>query len=80
MYSRTIKLIIKDFLKGFIDISKVSDKTDIFASGLINSLFAMQLILFIEEKFNFQISNDDLKLDNFRTIDSITSFIQKKTN
>jgi acyl carrier protein len=52
---------------------------DIFASGLVNSLFAMQLVLFVENEFAIKIDNEDLTIDNFRTINALAELIDRKT-
>jgi methoxymalonate biosynthesis acyl carrier protein len=51
------------------------DDEDIFESGLVNSLFAMQLLLFVEQEFAIEISGEELEQDNFRTVDSITALV-----
>jgi methoxymalonate biosynthesis acyl carrier protein len=51
---------------------------DIFGSGFGNSLFAMQLVRFVEERFGFEIDGDDLEIANFRTIRSVSRLIEKK--
>ena len=48
---------------------------DLFASGLISSLFAMELIVHVEGTFGVSVQGDDLKLVNFRTIDAICALI-----
>jgi acyl carrier protein len=65
------------FLEKFIQ-TDVEDDEDLFASGLVNSLFAMQLVLFVEKEFNIQVENQDLDIANFRSVNAITSFIQNK--
>jgi acyl carrier protein len=52
---------------------------DIFATGFVNSLFAMQLVLFVESEFKIRIQDDDLELDNFRTLNAIGRLIESKT-
>lgn len=66
------------FLAKYID-KPVRDDEDLFATGLVNSLFAMQLVLFVESEFKIQVSNEDLDLDNFRAIQNIGNFVSKKT-
>jgi acyl carrier protein len=67
----------KAFLAQFISV-QVGNDDDLFASGLVNSLFAMQLVLFVEKEFGFKVENDDLDYDNFRTLNAIVGFIQRK--
>jgi methoxymalonate biosynthesis acyl carrier protein len=67
----------KSFLAQFINVDVANDE-DLFASGLVNSLFAMQLVLFIEKEFSIKVENEDLDYDNFRTLNAIVGFIERK--
>lgn len=51
---------------------------DIFAMGFINSLFAMELVMFIEKTFEITVPNEDLKFDNFRTVASMTALVARQ--
>lgn len=73
-----IKSAIKQFLKGAFKNYDLQDHEDIFALGFVNSLFAMQLVLFVEKHFHITIDNEDLELDNFRTINALTNLVQRK--
>jgi methoxymalonate biosynthesis acyl carrier protein len=54
------------------------DDDPIFASGFVNSLFAMQLILFIEKEFHISVCREDLTPENFQTIAAVATLIRKK--
>lgn len=58
--------------------SAVRDDDDIFKRGLVNSLFAMQLVVFIEQAFGISVDDDDLDLDNFCSVDAMTAFVSRK--
>jgi acyl carrier protein len=70
---------IKDFLSRFFGNHELHEDEDIFASGFVNSMFAMQLVLFIEQEFQVTIKNEDLDFENFRTINAIVSLLERKT-
>jgi acyl carrier protein len=72
------KVKIKKFLSRYVRNYDLKDDTDIFGGGLVNSLFAMQLITYLEKEFAITIENKDLKLDNFRTICAIDNLIAEK--
>ena len=74
-----LKEEIRNFLRKYIDENQFNDNTNIFTEGFVNSLFAMDLIVFMEKNYHFQINNDDLKMDNFKSVDSIAALIQKNT-
>lgn len=73
-----IKEKIRGFLFRFFRKGELGDDDDIFELGFINSLFAMQLVLFLEKEFCLRIDNKDLDFNNFRTINSINKFIEQK--
>lgn len=72
------RTILKSFLASYLQGPPLADDEDIFASGVVNSLFAMQLVLFVEREFGIAVENDDLELDNFRTIEALVRFIARK--
>jgi acyl carrier protein len=70
---------IKTFLSRFLGNHELHEDEDIFATGFVNSMFAMQLVLFIEQEFQVTIENEDLDFDNFRTINAIVRLLDRKT-
>jgi methoxymalonate biosynthesis acyl carrier protein len=69
---------IKGFLSRFFRNYELGDEEDIFALGFVNSLFAMQLVLFIEREFQITIEDEDMDIDNFRTIRAMVALIERK--
>lgn len=67
-----------DFLSRYFDINSINDQTDLFQSGLVNSLFSMQLLMFLEKQYHITINNDDLNIDNFKSIQAIRDFTRCK--
>jgi methoxymalonate biosynthesis acyl carrier protein len=53
---------------------------DIFSLGFINSLFAMELVMFIERTFQIEVENSDLRLDNFRSIETMGKLVDLYLN
>ena len=49
--------------------------TDLFESGLLDSLAFVDLLVQLEREFGTTIALDDLEVDNFRSIDRIASFV-----
>ena len=74
-----IKTQIKQFLARFFQNYDLQEDEDIFALGFVNSLFAMQLVLFVEQTFQVTVDNEDLDIDNFRTINALSNLIKHKT-
>ena len=69
----------REFLARFFQDLNLTDEEDIFALVFINSLFAMQLVLFVEREFGFTVEDTDLDIENFRSLNAIASLIERKT-
>ncbi|GGO21626.1 acyl carrier protein [Micromonospora parathelypteridis] len=70
--------IIRDFVGSHINGLTVGDDEDIFATGYVNSLFAVQLVMFVENTFGVTANGNDLDIANFRTINVIDAFVAGK--
>jgi methoxymalonate biosynthesis acyl carrier protein len=71
-------LEIRDGLLGFLGErvkATVTPEQDMFAAGLVSSMFAMQLVVHLEEAYGIAVVGSDLKLDNFRTVDAMTALV-----
>jgi acyl carrier protein len=69
---------IGNFISRALNQCDVGADEDIFASGLANSLFAMQLVDFVEREFGIEIESEDLEIDNFRTIGRVAALVDRK--
>jgi methoxymalonate biosynthesis acyl carrier protein len=74
------KTKLRDFIGSFIRNKEFTNSVNIFDSGFVNSMFVMQLILFVEKEFVLTVENEDLDLKNFASIDMLDDFIAKKKN
>lgn len=69
---------IEEALLGFLTErvkTEVDADQDLFASGLVSSMFAMQLVVHLEEAYDIAIIGPELKLDNFRTVQAMTALV-----
>jgi acyl carrier protein len=66
---------IRQFITGRFPQVTLSDEQDIFALGFVNSLFAMELVMFTEQTFGVRVPNDELRRENFRSVDSMVELI-----
>jgi acyl carrier protein len=69
---------IRSFLSRSFAGRAVADQDDIFALGFANSLFAMQLVAFIEKQFGIDIDSEDLEMDNFRSVQAMSALVTRK--
>lgn len=78
MNTLDIRHALRTYIASAIRTSALADDTDIFEAGLVNSMFAMQILLFIEKTFALTVGNDELDLANFRSVDAMTAFVERK--
>jgi methoxymalonate biosynthesis acyl carrier protein len=50
---------------------------DLFSTGGLSSLFAMELVVHLEKSFDVVIMGADLRLDNFRTVCAMTALVRR---
>jgi methoxymalonate biosynthesis acyl carrier protein len=50
---------------------------DLISTGLVTSMFAIQLVLFLEQAFEVEIVGRDLQLNNFRTVGSMAGLARR---
>lgn len=55
------------FIRARFPQVEIDAGQDIFELGFVNSLFAMELVMFVEKEFGVTIPNDELRIDNFRS-------------
>lgn len=69
---------VKEFVVKYIQDDDPGYDVNLFEGGFVNSLFAMQLVMFIEREFGIQVDNNDLDISNFDTINHIVALIENK--
>lgn len=67
-----------NFLGRYFELSEVNDEDDFFQKGLVNSLFSMQLIVFIEKKFQITMEMEEINPENLSSIHNILAYVQRK--
>lgn len=72
------KVKIRQFLSRFLRNHQLADDEDIFALGFVNSLLALQLVQFVEKELGVEVMDEDLDLDNFRSVEAISSLVARK--
>lgn len=74
---KLIEFVKKDLARGK-GVTDLSEADDLVEAEVMDSLGIMKLILFLEESFGIKIADEDLTLENFRSIDTIHSLVEEK--
>lgn len=56
-----------------------STQDDLFGNNLIDSMEFIKLITFLETEFALKISPEDLIIENFFSVDAITTYLQARS-
>lgn len=73
-----VRETVTNFLLGSISIANLNGDDHLFESGIVNSLFAVQLMTFLEKNFAIEIGMDDLDIENFKSVNATTAFVMRK--
>ncbi|MBI1849661.1 MAG: acyl carrier protein [Planctomycetes bacterium] len=58
----------------------VTATTDLVGSGMLDSTAMMELVVWIEEHFSFQVAVDDLVPENFGSVRNLRAYVEKNLN
>ena len=70
--------IIRNYILEYVNIPELDDDFDVFEAGIVNSLFAIELMTFLERAFNIKVTMDDLDMENFKSVKATSEFVRGK--
>jgi methoxymalonate biosynthesis acyl carrier protein len=73
-----IRAMVMSNLNIFSSEVEFSDDDNIFRKGFVDSLFAVQLIAYLEQEFGIRVTNKDLNINNFHSVNKMVSFVERK--
>lgn len=69
---------IAEFFEKAMHTEAPAPGTDLFETGVLDSMAFASLVVHLEQEFGLSISVDDLELDNFRSLEKIAEFVAKR--
>lgn len=73
-----IEKFIVEEITGDMAPGPIPHDEDLLAADLIDSLGITSLVTFLEGRFGISVVDEDLNPDNFRSVDAITAFVDRK--
>lgn len=70
--------VLEGYILQNVGMETIDHDLNVFEEGLVSSLFAIELMTFLEKNFDIEVTMDDLDLDNFKSINSIKAFLSTK--
>ena len=54
---------------------KFSIEEDLLSSGILDSLGILQVVAFIDDKFNLQVPDEDVVYENFNSVKALSAYL-----
>ena len=71
-----IERIRKYIVEELLDQQQpVNDDDDLLIGGLLDSMAITQLVVFIEGEFSIHVPAEDLRIENFQTVNKIMEYL-----
>ena len=71
------EFLVANYLLGQ-DPSSLPGGSSLIEAGLIDSTGVLELVGYLEERFDIRITNEELLPENLDSIDNIVAFVQRK--
>ena len=72
-----IKDIVTKFLQPKKEDVKLEGDTNLFEKGFVNSLYALDIVTFLEKTFNIKLGKKDITKENLSSVNSIVELVSK---
>ena len=69
---------IRAYIHAAVEPEVIDDGTDLFATGLLGSLFALELVTFVEDEFEIELDIEDLEIKHFACVTNLQAFVSRK--
>ena len=56
----------------------LGDDVSFLDEGIIDSMGVLELIMFVEETFNISVKDEEIKPDNFDSVNNLYNYIHRK--
>lgn len=75
--SQSVSDQILAFVRGRFPQEQFDADQDIFQLGFVNSLFALELVMFIEKTFAITVETSELQIENFRSANAMAALVSR---
>ena len=69
--------ILENFLYTS-DESKLGDSDSFLEHGIVDSTGILELLMFVEEAFGFEVEDEEVLPDNFDSVERLTRYVEQK--
>ncbi|HBX68691.1 MAG TPA: hypothetical protein DEH25_04740 [Chloroflexi bacterium] len=55
---------------------EIKPEDDLLSAGILDSLGILQMVAFIEDRFGYQVPDEDVVFENFVSIEALTNYLK----
>lgn len=71
--------VLSRFIEAeLLDGDAITSDTELLISGMLDSLAVMSLVAFVEKAFSISVPFEDVLIENFSTIDTMTAYVEAR--
>jgi acyl carrier protein len=71
-------VVLKDFIREELmngSNDALDENENLLAAGIIDSLGILRLVSFVEDKFGIEVPDNDVTIDNFQSVKSLSDYV-----
>lgn len=72
------KQVLREFLTNMVKERQIGDDDSLLVAKLLDSLKIIELVVFLESRFNVTFENDEVSPENLDSINAIACFLERK--
>lgn len=71
-------VVLKEYIREELmngSNGELDESENLLAAGIIDSLGILRLVSFVEEKFGIEVPDEDVTIDNFQSVKSMSDYV-----
>lgn len=75
-------VVLKEYIREELmngSSSELDETENLLAAGIIDSLGILRLVSFVEEKFGIEVPDEDVTIDNFQSVKSMSDYVASQS-
>ena len=71
-------VVLKEYIREELmngSSNDLDESENLLAAGIIDSLGILRLVSFVEEKFDIEVPDEDVTIDNFQSVKSMSDYV-----
>jgi acyl carrier protein len=83
MTANPLNTQIREFILEKFPLARkqqLKDSDALLETGILDSLGVLDLVGYVEQKFSIVVEDEELVPENFQSVDTLASYVQRKTN